>query len=256
MDRLHCDLFHQDRLLLNGVGLRIKLDRAKGAFCIMSGAGGVKYKILTALFYLRRVYLSDTVFTAHQRALGFGPAKYPITRVLCTYFQIPGTNTSYHQDNLFGGQMPTRVIIGLVDAAAFNGSYQKNPFFFKHRNTTKAELSIGGMSESLKGLQLNFPNQSLLSYLGYLIGTGKWGKDVGSDFDREDYKDGYSLFAWNLTPDLAEGQEHFQLRKDLSVRLDLTFNTPLPVATNCIVYAEFENLILIDKHRNVTTNFA
>jgi len=38
MGPIHSDLFFQDRLLLSGVNLRLKLNRAKNSFCLVSSA--------------------------------------------------------------------------------------------------------------------------------------------------------------------------------------------------------------------------
>ena len=253
--RLHCDIFSQERLMINKVPIRIKLIRSKNTFCIMANANDFKVKIESAILFVRRVTLADSVYNAHQKALRLGPAKYPVKRVVCKYFQIPQGSTSTNQENLFQGQMPTRLIVGCVDSDAFNGTSRKNPFNFKHKNISEVALRVGGFKGTLKPLQPNFPNQSLLSYLNYLTGIGKWGKNEGSGFDRREHANGYTLFAWDLTPDLSDGGDHFQLKKDTSVRLEMKFREPLTTPTNCIVYAEFENMILVDNDRNVSTNF-
>ena len=43
---IHSDLFFQERLLLNGVNLRLKLNRAKNSFCLVSSAGGTNRWLL------------------------------------------------------------------------------------------------------------------------------------------------------------------------------------------------------------------
>ena len=253
--RLHCDIFSQDRLLLNKVKIRIKLYRSRPSFCVMSGEDGVRVKIHKAILYMRRVDISPTVFNAHQAVLARGPAKYPIKRVICKYFQVPQGSTSTNQENLFSGQMPTRIIVGCVDSTAFNGAYKKNPFNFKHKNIGEIGLYLAGVKEPIKALHPNFPDQSLLSYVSFLIGTGKWGKDEGCGFNRDEHAEGYTLFAWDLSADLSTGSDHFQLKKDTSVRLEVQFRTAIDTPTNIIVYAEFENMIMIDADRNVSTNF-
>ena len=251
--RLHCDMFSQDRLMINNVPIHLKLIRSKNAFCIMAGANNFKVKITKAVLFVRRVNLAESVFNAQQAALSLAQAKYPIKRVVCKYFQVANGSTSTNCENLFQGQTPTRIIIGCVDSDAFNGAVRKNPFNFKHKNINKLMLSVGGVT--IKELQPAFPNQSLLSYLNYMTGTGKWGKNEGCGFDRDEHGRGYCLFAWDLTPDLACGGDHLQIMKQNAVRLEMTFSEPIDTPTNVIVYAEFENLIMIDKDRNVTTNF-
>ena len=164
-------------------------------------------------------------------------------------------STSTNQENLFKGQMPTRIIIGCVDSDAFNGTHAKNPFNFKHKGISEMALHVAGIKEPIKHLKPDFPNQSLLSYISYLTGTGKWGKNEGAGINRLEHASGYSLFAWDLTPDLADGGDHFQLKKDTSIRLEVKFKEALDTPTNIIVYAEFENMIFVDYDRNVSTNF-
>jgi hypothetical protein len=256
LGKLSCDIFSQDRLLLNKVPFRIRLIRSKDAFSLMTGANNADYKvnIQSAILMVRRVEVSPSIFIGHQNALRHGPAKYPIKRVVCKYFSIPQGNTSTNQENLFQGQMPTRIIVGLVDAAASNGHYKKNPFNFQHKNLTHVALRVGGLKEPIKPITPSFPNQSLLSYVSLLIGTGKFGRDEGCGFARDEHANGYCLHAWDLTADLSDG-DTFQLMKNTSVRLELKFSEPLDTPTNVIVYAEFENLILIDADRNITTNY-
>jgi hypothetical protein len=256
LGKLSCDIFSQDRLLLNKVPFRIRLIRSKDAFSLMTGTNNADFKvnIQSAILMVRRVEVSPSIFIGHQNALRHGPAKYPIKRVVCKYISIPQGNTSTNQENLFQGQMPTRIIVGLVDAAASNGDYKKNPFNFQHKNLTHVALRVGGLKEPIKPITPSFPNQSLLSYVSLLIGTGKFGRDEGCGFARDEHANGYCLHAWDLTADLSDG-DTFQLMKNTSVRLELKFSEPLDTPTNVIVYAEFENLILIDADRNITTNY-
>ena len=43
---IQSDIFFQDRLILNGVNLRLKLNRAKNSFCLVSSAGGANHKVV------------------------------------------------------------------------------------------------------------------------------------------------------------------------------------------------------------------
>ena len=85
-------------------------------------------------------------------------------------------------------------------------------------------------------------------------GTGKQHKDEGNFIERTDYNGGYALYAFDLTPDQAE-EGHFNLVREGSVRVDLKFNAALPNTINVIAYAEFENVIEIDRNRNVIFDF-
>jgi len=85
--------------------------------------------------------------------------------------------------------------------------------------------------------------------------TGKMFRDVGNALDRTNFSGGYALYAFDLTSDLGE-DDHFSLAKQGSVRLVLKFAQPLADPVTVIAYAEFQNVIEIDRNRNVIYDFA
>ena len=64
---------------------------------------------------------------SHNQALQQTTAKYPINRIDCKVVTVPRGNMSGNQPNIFQGILPNRIVIGMVDADAFNGTYAKNP---------------------------------------------------------------------------------------------------------------------------------
>src|SRR6218665_826745 len=143
---LHSDLFFQDRFLHNDVNIKVRLVRNKDVFCLMSSAAGAAFKvrILECKPYIRQVKLSPSVFLAHAKALEVGNVKFPIRRSVCKTFTIPAGNLDATQENLFNGQIPTRIVKGCVDNEAFNGSYKKIRFNFKHMNLSQLKAYLDG----------------------------------------------------------------------------------------------------------------
>ena len=111
--RLHADIFFQDRYMLNEVNVKIKLVRSRDVFCVMSSLA-CKVKILNAMLLVRKVKLSPSVFLAHAKALETGTAKYPIRRVVCKSITVPNGFRDISHEKLFSGQLPTRIVVGLV----------------------------------------------------------------------------------------------------------------------------------------------
>ena len=83
---------------------------------------------------IRKVNISPPIIRAHAKALEQGTAKYPIKRVLVKSLTIPQGDLSITKEGLFTGQLPSRLVIGLVDNAAYNGSYDSNPYIYQHFN--------------------------------------------------------------------------------------------------------------------------
>jgi len=226
----------------------------------MSDAPATAYrlKINECNLYVRKVKLSPAVFVAHAKAMEVGNAKYPVRRVVCKTFTVSRGNLNFTQENVFSGQLPTKVVIGLVDNAAYNGSYALNPFNFKHFNMSNLTLYLDGQqSHVIKPLELDFANNLYISgYMTLFAGLEKLHKDEGNDISRDDFANGYTLFAYDLTPDLANSGDHFQLSRDGSLRLDVKFSQPLPNTVNVIVYAEFENILEINRNRTVLFDYS
>ena len=92
--RIHSDLFNQEKLILNGVDLMVKLHRHKPEFCLLSADTAPAYKItiLDAIFYVKKIELTPSVFNAINTVLNDKNAQYAITRTTPKYLQ-------YQEDN-------------------------------------------------------------------------------------------------------------------------------------------------------------
>ena len=156
--RLHADIFFQDRYMLNEVTAKIRLVRSKNAFCIMSD-NDRKVTITNAMMLVRKVKLSPSVFLAHAKALENGMAKYPIRRVVCKTFTVPANFMDVSHEKLFSGQLPTRIVVGLVRNDAFNGDRRRNPFNFQHFNVSEMSLYLDGQQSGIKPMELNYNNR-------------------------------------------------------------------------------------------------
>jgi hypothetical protein len=257
MGRIHADLFFQDRYLINGVDMKIRLVRSKDSFALMApGADAYKVKITDASLFVRKVKLNSAVQLAHIKALENTNVKYPIRRVETKVFSVPRGNLAYIQENLFLGQLPKRIVIGLVDSDAFNGLYAKNPFNFKNYGINFFALYVDGHQLPAKPYTPNFErNRYMRSYIGLFVGSGKMNHDEGNSISRLEYAGGYTLFAFDLTPDMSEAG-HFNLIKTGNIRLEIHFSAALDQTINCLAYAEYDSVLEIDKHRSILFDYA
>ncbi|XP_052127486.1 uncharacterized protein F54H12.2-like [Frankliniella occidentalis] len=253
---LHINLCNSDRLILNNVTISLKATRSRDDFVIMSTKGTEKLKLLDFKVVMRRVTVSPSVMLAHAQVLEKAHAKYPLTRVDIKTITIAKGLRDKTVDNLFLNQMPQRVIIGFVDNKAFNGDYKLNPFNFHHFNLNFLQLHVDGMPVPAQPLTPDFSAGLYIeAYNTLFSATGIHWKDDGNHIPFADYPRGSTLFAFDLTPDLSASMPHWNLQRHGSLRLDMRFADALPDAINCVVYAEFQNLIEIDKDRNVIVDY-
>ena len=117
-------------------------------------------------------------------------------------------------------------------------------------------LQVDAQDQPVKPISSNFDDNVITeAYLSMFTGTRKAFKDKDIDVSREEYAGGYTLFFFDLTPDLGES-DHYSLLKSDTVRLEITFAEALAHTINVIVYAEFQNMLVIDRNRIVFFDFA
>lgn len=258
LGHLHCDVFNQEKFLLNGVEVRVRLIRSKDAFCLLDyDSEPIKVHIMDAALRIRRAKINPSILLAHSRALSKGTAKYPLTRVEVKAFTLHTGVTGETLDNIFLGQIPKRVIIGLVSNKAFNGDRKENPFNFQHFQVSYLALNVDGVQIPSKAIQPDYPDNFVDAYQTLFSGTGIHFMNEGNSIARDTYANGNCLYAFDLTPDLsANNPGHWNLVKTGAVRLELRFAATLTQSVNCVVYAEYDNIIEIDSSRQIITDFS
>lgn len=259
LGRLHCDIFFQERFLPSGINIKIRLVRNKDSFCLMSNTPDslFKLKIHECKLLMRKVMLSSSVYLSLERALTTANMKYPIRRVVCKTFTVPAQNMNCTQEALFTGQMPVRLVIAAVDNDAFNGAYGKNPFNFKNFNLRHLKVHVDGQAHQVKPLEIDYmSNQFVQAYMSLFSGAGKAYKNEGNAISRAEFPRGYSVYAFDLSPDINDAGDHFNLLREGSLRIDMAFAQPLDNTINVIAYAEFENVLQIDRSKHILFDYS
>ena len=255
MGRPHVDLLQQDRYLLPGVDLNFKFIRSSPLFHLMSDAA-YKTTILGATLFVRKVKVTPAIRNDHAKELSDGKyAKYPLRRGIVTSFTVAQGSRSFNRENIISGQLPRRVVLGMVENAAFNGARDKNPFNFKAFGLNFLSISTGSQNFPAQPLKPDFTNNEYLqAYNSLLAGMGINNSDKGIGISRSNYVHGHVLYAFDLTADMAEGA-HIDPIRNGNLRMEAGFSAALPAAMNVVVYAEYDNMIQIDRARNISTDF-
>ena len=131
-----------------------------------------------------------------------------------------------------------------------------NPFNFQHFNLAKLNLMVDGQSSPYyKPLEFNFnENQFIRAYYSLFENIDKPVFATGNDISRDEYPFGYSLFAFDLTPDLCSGDQ-FNLIKTGNLDIALTFATSLEKSIVVILYMEYDNLVEINSKYEVSYDY-
>ncbi len=249
---LYHDLWNQDRYILNGVHLGIKLWPQKPTFSLMSADAGADYhiKIVDAMLKVCLIKVSPGVVIGHNEALEKMPASYPFTRSDVRSFTVAAGQYEVKIEDIFQGILPSRLILGLVSAQAYSGSFTKNPFNFQAFNCSSVALYIDGKSVPGSPLSLNYNQGDYVEgYLSLFTGTGKHMRNTGNYVSREDYDKGYAIYI--LDVEGKEGDTKHSYLKRGHTRLELRFSRALPEAISVVVYGTYPGTLQIDKSRDI-----
>ena len=254
MGFIHSDFFRQERLLPPGCDIKIRFVRAGEQFSLVSTKPGYKTIIDNAIMYVKKVKLNPAVTLAHANVLKKSNMLFPIQRVACKVFSIPTGSLSSYRESIISGQLPTKIVIGLVKNTAYNGSHTLNPYNFEHFNLNHLSLHVDGRPNSIPSFSPDYSNNLYArSFHSLFDVTGSVNCNDDLDLSRTDYPNGNCLYAFRLA---HQSDGVFDLTHNGSIRIDLKFSEALESTVNVIVYAEYENVVQMDQARNLILDYA
>lgn len=131
-----------------------------------------------ALLYVRKDEVNPSIMLAHAMALEKATLKYPLTRVETVAHTILAGTTYTGIDNISQSIIPKRVVFGLVESEAANGSITKNCFNFKHYNLSQVSLTVDGVDVPYSPLNTNFKSDdSMRAYYSLFHGLDRGALD-------------------------------------------------------------------------------
>ena len=247
---LMMDICRQDRLILNGVALDIKIFPSSDSFVLLSGDDTpYQYKIDEAVMKVCQVKVNPGVLVGHAVALKKSPAIYPIIKSDVKSFNIPAGSYSWSTDDLFQGQVPDTLIVTMTSAASYSGTYGTNPFCFKHYNVNQISFSVDGESLPAPPMMMDYKNGNYIS--AYLSTFSSTDEDQSNYIERGEYPNGNAIYVFRLNQN--DDGECVSLLKRGHTRLQIRFTEALPEAATVITYAKFPAIVHIDESRNVIT---
>ena len=251
------DLMNQCKLLPSHCELKFVFERSPKSFYMMSAANSPFYiKIVKANMSIRQVQVRDEVTEVHNKSvldLKFGPFNYPITRTRVTKHTLNGGSQDYSWTQTDTTQIPSRVVIGLVKETASSGTITENPFNFKNFGVREIEVKHDEQKYEVK---TDFANKKIAeAYHNLFSETGLLATGHNCDISLEEFSDGYTLFAFDLTPDKAPEDVRINLLKQGKLTYTVRFQNPTTHAISVIILSFYDNLIQLTHDRLPVTDY-
>ena len=179
---------------MNGVDMKLKLARSKPGLVLMGDSADYQIKLEQVHLYVRKVTLNLAVLLTHPKALDKTLVKYPVQRVEMKTYAVTKGLTANHQ-NVFMGQIPKIIIVGIVRSESFNGAVKTNPFCFEHNSIDFIALHVNGEQFPSKAFKPDFSEGLFMQEYHSVFADPNMDGDQSNNIDREDYKLGSTLVA-------------------------------------------------------------
>lgn len=248
---IYTDITQQDRLLINGVQFDLKLIPNSDAFALMSPTSEqYSFEIGEAILKVCQAKLNPGVLISHAEQLKKSPALYPYMKSDVRSFNIQPGTFAWGMDDIFQGQIPSRVVVALLSSQAYTGNYNKNPFNFQHYSCNYMGFFTDGQSVPGEPITCDYKSGNYVNaYLSTFTGVGKYGLNEGNYISREDYPNGYCIYVFDVSG--RHGREYLDLIKRGHTRLSIRFDQPPQETVTVLVYSSFPAIFQIDESRSV-----
>lgn len=190
----------QKRYLPTNCNVRIEFVRQPSEFCLDCASTSKQYKVVLeqAILQVKMHGISQTVLTKHNQLFAKARAQYPFGSTVVRSNQIAMGSKSFVSEAIFVGKVPQTIVLGLVEASAFNGQLNKNYLNFQPHNLESMTVSCDNETLLYRSLEFNFSsNLYMMGFQTLFNATDHWD---GNFISRDDYSNGNCLFLINLLP--------------------------------------------------------
>lgn len=249
--KLHCDFLGSQRYLIPGVEMKIKLIRNDDAFSLMSTKNDYKISMNKLELNIRKVVVEPQISHAIENKLSSEPALYPIANSKIRTYLINSGIQSQHIAQIIRGKLPRSFLFGLVPAKAFDGDITYNPFQFKHYDVNYLNVFINGEPIHPKAITPQWDNDECLPQYTWMLNNIGLHQNFSNGLTLGDFKSNSCFFAYDLSPDLCNSTYMHHSEQGV-VDISISFKTALAENVYVVLYATYNDTVLIDKNRNVT----
>ena len=268
MAPLHIPFAHQEKYLLSNMDVRLELHRVSDAFALIA-VGATQYKIAVndIKLMVRKVELSRSLSLAIEQTLTKTMAKYPIRRLELKTLHIGQGRRNTPTNTLWNGQIPRRIVMCTLASNAYFGTYNTSPFVFSHHDVIKAAVYVNGQCVPHSGpLEMQFrpdddanhqPTLAIKAFAQLYSGMGFANGDKTNGINKHRFPRDACYFVFDLSADNTADSSGWELVQTGTVSIYLEFADNIGAdGLRVLVLGEFDNLISIDRNRNVFYDYS
>ena len=269
MFRPHLEVFHTGKALVPQTEIKLKFffndpdfwtyGRTQLSTAVNNKSIRLHPEDIEIRFMLCQLRLNSSMFKSLALQRAASPyAEYPVVRGEIRTYTFQGTSDSWEENNIFQNRIPDRMIVGLLDAKAFNGDRAYYPFAFQKFGLESIKQIVRGEEYPYETLQLNGTNSSRdpLGFFRFVLASGARKKNQPSMLKYTDWgqNKNCTLFMFDNVASGDADSSNLNPRQSGDLQIKIKFNAPPGKVITVMIFAEFENLLEIDKFGGVLYN--
>ena len=255
--KLFSDICQQERLLVNGLPINVKLYPSTDQFSLLyktqpstsEASKSYSVNIEDATLIVPFAKINAGMLMAQAELMKREMALYPFTRSEIKGYNIPKGSYSWTMDNLFQDSIPKRMVLAFVESSAYSGHEQMNPFDFKTFDVSYIDFQVDGQTSGAQILQPDYTNGNYVTAFSRLFECMPPDQKEPPNISYYDYANGYSMYLFNL--ETSKDSLYSNPLKRGQTRLTVKFKKALTEPVTALVYGSFEALMKVDQARNV-----
>ncbi len=249
---IHCDFFQMERFLIPNVNITLKMIRNADSYSLMASTLAAKIIIKSLRLSIHKVKLSPDFDKAIEGNLMKEPAMYPMTQSKIKSFLLQSGTSSTSVQSVLSGALPQSLVICFLDARAFNGNVDFNPFLFQHFNLNLLNLRVNGNPFHPRPFQPNYEKGDFYrEYRNLMDHGGVQHSNNVIAISPKEFVSNSNFYIFDFTPDLCNSFHH-HTTKHGHIDIELGWSTALVNNIYMLVYSSHKQTIIIDHNRNVT----
>ena len=132
-----------------------------------------------------------------------------------------------------------------------------NPYILQHYDISDLSLFVKGKLYLIEVLSLSMIHEktSEMGYRTLFEVSGIHHSNAGHQIRHDIFVNGYFMLLFELTTDQGASEAHTSHPEQGNIRVEMKFAKPLPEAITCLLYLEFDNSVLNNLARNITTDY-
>jgi len=258
-------LFMQGTAIPSSTDVLITIHRARDSLCLVDLTAPAvdpqpqfKLKILDAALHVK--HIRPTQKALLQDAMDFekGAARYFLNRPDVKMYTIPSAVSAKNLNSILVGPLPKRITVGLFSTAALQGDYKKSGLEMKHFNIRNIAVVVGSKRYPSTPYNIVWGDKNYVrAYSDLYHGLGMHHANRDIDITLDDFAGGYCVFSFDITPShSASEMSYYDGERDGDVSIELSFNENTAETISVVVVCEHNQLMTVDKHRNVKVDIA